>query len=112
MAFKLFYADYSQDKHVRSDEAESATLENIIDCMNGLLHEPDNFVGIIDGDDVMLQFMVEDSGAICIDAPLHERKGSYTKSSDLSECIRVVGALQKNIVLEKIDGLEFKSWGR
>ena len=112
MTFKLFYTDYSEDKHLRSDEAESVTLEKIVDCMNNLLHEPDNFVGIIDCNDVMLQFMVEDDGSICIDAPLHERKGSFTKSADLSECIEIVGALQKNIVLEQINGLEFKSWGR
>lgn len=110
MTFKLFYTDYSEDKHLRSDEAESTTLEKIIDCMNSLLHEPDNFIGIVDCDDVMLQFMVEDTGTICIDAPIQERKGSFTKSTDLSECIKIVGALQKNIVLEQINGLEFKPW--
>jgi len=110
MTFQLFYADYSEDKHVRSDEAESATLEKVIDCMNRLLHEPDNFIGIIDDNNVMLQFMVEETGSICIDAPVHERKGSFTKSTDLGECVAVVGALQKHIVLEKINGLEFTPW--
>jgi len=112
MTFKLFYTDYSKDKHVRSDEAKSATLEDIIDCMNKLLHEEDNFIGIIDSNNVMLQFMAEDNGAICIDFPEHERKGSFTKNTDLDECIKIVRALEKNIVLEQINGLEFKSWGR
>ena len=112
MTFKLFYTDYSDDKHLSSDEAESATLEKIIDCMNRLLNEPDNFVGIIDCNDVMLQFIVEDAGTICIDAPIQERRGSFTKSTDLTECIKVVDALQKNIVLEQINELEFKSWER
>lgn len=112
MTFKLFYTDYSEDKHLRSDEAEPITLEKIIENMNSLLHEPDNFIGIIDSNEAMLQFMVENTGTICIDAPIEERKGSFTKSTDLSECIEIVGALQKNIVLEQIDGLEFKSWER
>ena len=110
MTFKLFYTDYSEDKHVRSGEAESASLENIIASMNRLLHEPDNFIGIIDDNNVMLQFMVEDDGTICIDLPIHDRNGSFTKNSDLSESIKVVNALQKSIVLEDIKGLEFKSW--
>ncbi len=110
MKFKLFYTDYSNDKHVRSDDAQSATLEEIIDCMKGLLYEEDNFVGIIDSDDVMLQFMVEDTGKICIDIPIHDRKGSFTRSTDLDECIQVVNALQNAIVMEDIKGLEFKSW--
>lgn len=112
MAFKLFYTDYSKDKHLRSDEAKPATIDNIVDCMNSLLLEADNFVGIIDSNDVMLQFMVEDDGTICIDIPIHERKGSFTKISDLSESIKIVSALQKDIILEQINGLEFKSWGR
>lgn len=112
MKFKLFYTDYSKDKYLRSDYAIAATLEEIIDCMNSVLHEPDNFVGIIDSNNVMLQFMVEDNGTICIDAPLHDRKGSYTKSADLNECIELVNALQENIVLDQINGLEFKTWGQ
>jgi len=112
VAFKLFYTDYTVDKHVRSDEAKPATKEEIVGCMNRLLHEPDNFVGLIDGKDVMLQFMVEDSGEICIDVPLHDRKGSFMKTSDIGECIDIVTALQANIELEEINGLEFKSWGK
>ncbi len=110
MTFKLFYTDYSKDKHLRSDEAKSASLEKIIDCMNNLLHEPDNFIGIIDDNDVTLQFMVEDKGTISIDAPIEERRGSLTKTADLSECIKLINALQKDIVLEQINGLEFKAW--
>lgn len=112
MSFKLFYTDYSKDKHVRSDEAEPATLEKIVECMNSLLHEEDNFVGVIDGSDVMLQFMVEEDDSMCIDVPVHDRKGSFTKNADLGECIDIVKALEKKIVMEKIGGLEFKSWGR
>lgn len=112
MTFKLFYTDYSEDEHIRSDEAVPATPEDIIACMNRLLHEPDNFIGIIDGNDATLQFMVEDNGMICIDVPDQERKGSTTKTTDLDECINVVDALQQNIVLGQIDGLEFKSWSK
>lgn len=110
MTFKYFYTDYSKDKHIRSDEAVSETLENIIDCMEGLLHEEDNFIGIIDDNDVMLQFMVEEDGSICIDLPIHDRKGSYTKNADLNECVEIVNAIEKDIVQEQICGLEFKSW--
>lgn len=39
-----------------------------------MLHEPDNFVGIIDSKGTMLQFMVEDYGNICVDAPMHDQK--------------------------------------
>ena len=69
MSFKFFYTDYSTEKHVRSDEAVSETLENVIDHMQSMLNEPDNFIGLIDENNLMLQFMVEDDGSICVDVP-------------------------------------------
>lgn len=111
MTFKLFYTDYSEDKHVRSDEAVTETLENITELMNALLHEPDNFIGIIDENNVMLQFMVDEDGSLIVDLPMHDQKGSLTKSADLNGCIEIVNALQDSIEIEQIEGLEFKSWG-
>jgi IMP cyclohydrolase len=74
MTFKLFYTDYSKDKHVRSDEAVTETLENITKLMQSLLHEEDNFIGIIDDDNVMFQFMVDEDGSLIVDLPMHDRK--------------------------------------
>ncbi|WP_415905489.1 hypothetical protein ACMXYW_05365 [Neptuniibacter sp. QD48_55] len=45
MSFKFFYTDYSTDKHVRSDEAVSETIDNVIEHMQNMLNEPDNFIG-------------------------------------------------------------------
>lgn len=111
MTFKLFYTDYSKDKHVRSDEAVTETLENITELMQSLLHEEDNFIGIIDDDNVMLQFMVDEDGSLIVDLPMHDQKGSFTKKADLNECISIVNSLQGKIDKEQIEGLEFKSWG-
>jgi hypothetical protein len=110
MTFKLFYTDYSKDKHVRSDEAVTETLENITGLMQSLLHEEDNFIGIIDDDNVMLQFMVDEDGSLIVDLPMHDQKGSFTKKTDLSGCIAIVNSLQGKIDKDQIEGLEFKSW--
>lgn len=111
MTYKFYYTDYATDKHIRSDAAVTEPLENIIDYMQRILHEPDNFIGIIDENNLMLQFMVEDDGSILVDLPMHDRKGSYTKTADLNESIKLVSALSGPIELEQIAGLEFKSWG-
>lgn len=110
MAFKFFYTDYANDKDVRSDEAVSETLDNIIGHMQAMLKEPDNFIGLIDENNVMLQFMVEDDGSICVDVPMHEQKGSLTKSASLAESIAIVRSLNQEILFDEIDGLEFKPW--
>lgn len=110
MAFKFFYTDYSTDKSVRSDEAVSETVDNVIEHMKAMLKEEDNFIGLIDENNLMIQFMVEDDGSICIDVPMHDRKGSLAKNADLNEAIDVVLSLKDEIVWEEIDGLEFKPW--
>ena len=110
MAFKFFYTDYSTDKSVRSDEAVSETVDKVIEHMKAMLKDEDNFIGLIDENNQMLQFMVEGDGAICVDVPMHDRKGSLTKSADLNEAIEIVLGLKGQIIWEEIDGLEFKPW--
>jgi len=110
MAFKFFYTDYANNKDVRSDEAVSETLDNIIGHMQQMLQEPDNFIGLIDENNLMLQFMVEDDGSICVDVPMHEQKGSLTKNATLTESIDIVRELNQEIPFDEIDGLEFKPW--
>jgi hypothetical protein len=112
MTFKLFYTDYTNDKHIKSDEAITATIKEIGTYMSNLLHEPDNFLGIIDDNEVMLQFMVENDGSICVDLPVDERKGSFTKHTDLNSCLQLIASLPEIIELDKIDGLTFNDWRR
>jgi hypothetical protein len=112
MTLKLFYTDYTNDKHIKSDEAITATTKEIGACMSNLLREPDNFLGIIDDNDVMLQFMVENDGSICVDLPVNERKGSFTKHTDLKGCIKLAESLSETIELDKIDSLVFTLWCR
>lgn len=110
MSFKFFYTDYATDKHVRSDEAISETLDTVIGHMQRMLKEPDNFIGLIDENNVMLQFMVEEDGSICVDVPMHDRKGSLTKNTNLYESIEIVNGLKEAILFEEFEGLVFKPW--
>ena len=112
MSLKLFYTDYATDEHVASDNAEPTDLEKIKQSMKQRLNEPDNFVGLVDSNSVILQFMVEDDGEITVDVPIHERKGSFMKSANLATCLEIVSALGAQINVDQIDGLEFKTWGR
>ena len=112
MSLKLFFTDYNEDNHIRSDEAKPANLAQIIECLKIRLKDEDNFVGLIDGNDVMLQFMVEEGGQLSVDVPINDRKGSFTKAADLKGCIEIVESLGRTIAVDNIDGLEFKAWGR
>ena len=112
MSYKYYFTDYERDQHIKSDEAKTISLGDVIGIMNKVLTDPDNFVGLIDTNDVMLQFMVEESGDITVDIPLHERKGSFVKTTNLDEALAIVNALKSSIDAKAITGLEFKKWGK
>jgi hypothetical protein len=54
--------------------------------------------------------MVENDGSICVDLPVDERKGSFTKHTGLNSCIQLVESLPQIIELDKIDSLVFTLW--
>lgn len=110
MSFKFFYTDYATNQSIRSDEPKDSTLDSIIESMNDVLVAEDNFLGLIDDEDNMLQFMVEEDGSILIDLPNNEQKGSLSKTATLAECVEMVKAIQETIAFEDIDGLVFKAW--
>jgi hypothetical protein len=108
--FKVFFADYCEDKIVDSKDARVATKAEILHSMDCVLHMPRNFIGVIDKDDTTLQFMVNDDNMIHVDIPVPSRTGSFVKTADLRECLDLVSHLGSTIDVARIDGLVFKSW--
>jgi len=108
--FKLFFADYSENKIVESKDARIATKSEILRSMNSVLHMPRNFIGVIDKDETTLQFMVNDDKTIHVDVPAPTRTGSFVKTAELRECLGLVSNLGSTIDVARIDGLVFKSW--
>ena len=39
MSLKLFFTDYNEDNHIRSDEAKPANLAQIIECLKTRLKD-------------------------------------------------------------------------
>lgn len=110
MSLKFFYTDYCEDKEISSEDAWSRTKEEILHSMDCVLHMPRNFLGIIDADELTLQFLVNDDKSITIDIPQVERQGSLTKKANLEECLAIVSLIDGGINIESIDGLEFVRW--
>ena len=110
MSLKMFYADYCEGKRIDSSEAWTRTKEEILHSMDCVLHVPENFLGIIDGNDVTLQFMVNDDKTVQVDIPQVDRQGSLTMPANLNDCLDLVRAIGENIDVEAIEGLEFVAW--
>jgi hypothetical protein len=110
MTWKVFFADYCEDKIVEANHARIATKDEILHSMDCVLHMPNNFIGIVDENNATLQFVVNDDKTIDIDLPVPASRGSYTKTTDLAECLKVVRGLGDSVDPSQIVGLVFQPW--
>ena len=110
MPLKMFFVDYCEDKEIESKDARLATNDEILHSMDCVLHMPRNFIGVIDDNDVTLQFMVNDDKSVSIDVPAPLERGSYVKTTDLRDCLEIVKGLGETIDTKSIDGLNLQPW--
>ncbi len=107
--YQLFFTDYFGDE-IAAEHAKPASKAEILDIMQRILTESDNFLGIVDQTDTTLQFMVNQDLSIYVDIPVMAKKGSYSKNVALIEALDIVEQLQALINMEQITDLEFSPW--
>lgn len=110
MPYHMFYCDYAEDEDVPAEEAIPADLETIIQRMDSVLRITENFVGMVDTNDVTLQFIVNDDYSIHVDIPIPKKRGSYSKTLPLDACVELVKGIGSTIDPDSIPGLIFESW--
>lgn len=73
---QVFYRDYVNDVSIRSSEPESLLLGRLVPLAEQLLQSADNFLGVVDRDDVVLQCYVGDGpDAIVLELVMPEQRG-------------------------------------
>ena len=107
---RFFYADYCEDKAIPSEEAWTRSKDEILHSMDCVLHVPRNFCGIIDDNDVTLQFMVNDDRSVHVEVPASAERGSYATTMKLEECLELVRSLGDTIQRDLVPGLQFEAW--
>lgn len=61
---QVFYRDYVNDVTIKSSEPESLMANRIVPLADRLLASPDNFLGIVDRNDTILQCYIADDPAV------------------------------------------------
>ena len=109
MRYQYFFTDY-EGEEILADNEITASKEEIIQFMKQILLVKDNFLGIIDQNDLCIQFMVNQDHSILVDIPIPELDGSYTKNTTLMGALQIVHELDAMIQIEDIDNLQFEKW--
>lgn len=73
---RVFYRDYVNDVSVCSTAPEALLIDRLVPLAERLLQSADNFLGIVDPDDTILQcYMDDDPDAIVLELIVPERAG-------------------------------------
>ena len=73
---RVFYRDYVNDVSIKSSEPESLLADRIVPLAERLLVSADNFLGVVDRHDTILQCYVNDeSDEVVLELVMPERPG-------------------------------------
>ncbi len=109
---KYFYYNPVKGYDISCDKPKSLDIDSaIIMMVKTIGDEPESFFGVINLDDVTLQFYLEDSNdRIRMEIPVPEKEGSYAKYVDLNKAVETVRQLKCNFCLNDFPDLKFEKW--
>ncbi len=91
---RVFYRDYKNNVTISSAQPESLQASRIVPLADQLLNSEDNFLGIVDGNDVILQcYVADDPADLVLEMVYPEATG----------CLRLT--LPRDQVLDRLDKL-------
>ncbi|WP_328987888.1 hypothetical protein [Thiorhodovibrio winogradskyi] len=85
--------------------------KQICEQMVGRLHSPDDYLGILDAEDRVLQILPEpEQSRYYIEVPLDAAKASYGRYVDRDELLQLILHLPERLDERSIPGLKYKPW--
>ena len=112
MDYKVFYLNYKNNEEIPSSSPKKMTKENILEKIEILNEHNDNFFGIIDSNDVTLQFRTNPKSKIWAEIPIAEEKGSYGAEVKYQEVITILKDLDGTIDKNNYSNFEFDPWSK
>lgn len=111
MHFKVFYYFERSGESVSSVSAVEMSARAIRDQLLGRLHGEDDYLGIIDAQDNVLQVLCEPrEERFWVEIPIEAARASYGRYVSRSELETFVLSLPRVLDTESIPDLEYKPW--
>ena len=110
MSYRIYYSDFVRDIELTPDGARPAEVDEILRMMEEVLAEPGNFLGVMDEQGGILQFLVDEQGTIGVEIPDPPRRGHYGKQASLTECKQLLHDADGRFHWDAFDGLTFEKW--
>ncbi len=92
--FKVFYKDYVNDVAIKSSEPEELSGDRIAPLAEVLLQHADNFLGIYDGKDTLLQaYLDDDEQTVFLELQYHEQQGGLQSKLPWADAFDILARL-------------------
>jgi hypothetical protein len=109
--YRVFYYFERSGDSVSSVSAVEMSTREICDQLLGRLHEPDDFLGLLDAEGNVLQILREGGGdRYWVELPMDAAKASYGRHMCLAELQELLLGLTGIFDRRQIPGLRYKPW--
>jgi hypothetical protein len=107
---RVSYCDYDRGLQLAADGAKPMRVDEILALMDEVLQSSGSFISVVDSEDNLMNFIVEEDGALQLDFPSPDERGSYFKRSSMDECKDALRRSNGKLSRTLVDGLDFERW--
>ena len=102
--FSVFYRDYAHDVAISSTKPESLLGSRVAPLAERLLVNEDNFLGIVDRNDVILQVYLDRPDVVVMELLRPESASCLRSTATLAEALVLLGSLPDVFDVETLPG--------
>lgn len=106
-SYKVFYRDYEHDVSIPSHKPESLLAERVAPLAQKLLQYPDNFLGIQDDNDIILQcYLDDDEQNLILELMYPESPNCLRTILSVNDGLELLARLPKEFTEETLPGAQ------
>ena len=104
---RVFYRDYTNEVSIPSTQPESLLANRIVPLADRLLSTPDNFLGIVDRNDTVLQcYLGDDSQDVVLEVVFPEATGCLRSILPRAEALNLLDHLPEAFDEHLLEGAQ------
>ena len=108
--FKVFYRDYVNDVAISSTEPEELAGDRVAPRAEALLQHADNFLGVVDKNDLILQaYLDDDEQSVYLELLYPEGQGALRLQMSWADAVELLADLPAEFDESLLPGAQFIS---
>ena len=105
--YRVFYRDYVNEVSISSTEPEPLAADRLVPLAETLLVHEDNYLGILDGNDVLLQLYRTADGGIVLELSYPEANGCMQLRGSWQAAMELLAGLPREFTEDLLPNAHF-----